>query len=292
MHPLFAHAQLSTARSPEIGFIQARRRDLERQRWSRVLGTFPADMLRTTEPIATRYGGGEYELIGRCARNRRITARVKVVIVGPPIPLSDTEDRDAETRERGSEDAPPDDPGPAHPPEAAPRRRQTSAEKRRQQLELGALHAKAFQLFSKKAPLARVVRETRLPLEEVRRLWTEFVTPLKNPAEMDLERHVDEMRRVADEEARDRRERWRADRERDREAARLKLLDRWLTLRERQVEIERPHMMRAAIARAGEPLAPAQNRFAIKQQADALDAALDRLLAAFLAREDGAVPNA
>jgi hypothetical protein len=281
MHPLFAHAQLSTARPPEIGFIQVRRRDLERQRWSRVLGTFPADTLTTTEPIAARYGGGEYELIGRCARNRRITARVKVAVPGPPAPSeSEPEARHVETRELGTVDAPSDGVAQAHPPERAPRRHQTSTEKRREQLELGALHATAFRLFSKKAPLARVVRETRLPLDEVRRLWTEFVTPLKDPAEMDLERHVDEMRRVADKEARDRHERWRADRERDREAARLKLLERWLTLRERQVDLERQRPDREGNAHAANFPEVTE-----KPTSDALETVVDRLLAALLTRK-------
>lgn len=257
-----------------------------------MLATFPADTLMTAEPIAARYGGGEYELIGRCARNRRITARVKVAVVGPPVsPDSEPEARHGETYGLGSDAAPPDHTTPAHPPERAPRRRQTSAEKRREQLELGALHAKAFRLFSKKAPLARIVRETRLPLSEVRRLWKEFVTPLKEPAEMELERHVDEMRRVADEEARNRYERWRTDRERDRETARLKMLDRWLTLREREVEFERQRATHGANVRAEAPPVLAENRLATKQQTDALDAALERLLAAFLTRAGGRAPN-
>jgi hypothetical protein len=93
-------------------------------------------------------------------------------------------------------------------------------------------------LFSKKTPLPRVVCETKLPLEEVRRLWLAYITPAKNAAEEELERQAEDMLRVADEEARERQERWLADRERDRERAKLALLERWLRLREREVELQ------------------------------------------------------
>ena len=37
MHPLFAHAHTSSAQPLDIGFIQIRRRDLQRGGWTRLL---------------------------------------------------------------------------------------------------------------------------------------------------------------------------------------------------------------------------------------------------------------
>ena len=241
MHPLFAHAWTSSAQPLDIGFIQVRRRDLQRGGWTPVLRAFRAHELTTIGTIASFFGGGDYELIGRCKRNRRITARVKVWVPGsakasgevkptPPSSVTTENERDQSEGDSGSPRE--------EPPNNAPRRRRSRAERLQEQLEVGALHAKAFRLFSKKTPLPRVVCETKLPLEEVRRLWLAYITPSKNAAEEELERHAEEMLRVADEEARERQERWRADRERDRERAKMALLERWLRLREREVELQ------------------------------------------------------
>jgi hypothetical protein len=81
MHPLFAD-DAQTAKPLDIGFIQIRRRDLKRGGWTPLLRTFRADELTTIGTIAGFFGGGDYELIGRCKRNRRITARVKVWVPG------------------------------------------------------------------------------------------------------------------------------------------------------------------------------------------------------------------
>ena len=243
MHPLFAHdAHTSRARPLDIGFIQVRRRDLQRGGWTPVLRAFRADELTTIGTIASLFGGGDYELIGRCKRNRRITARVKVWVPGiakasgdvaPTPPSSATTEKGGDPSEGDS--GPPRD---ELPDNATPRRRRSRTERLQEQLEVGALHAKAFRLFSKKTTLPRVVCETKLPLEEVRRLWLAYITPSKNAAEEELERQAEEMLRVADEEARERQERWLADRERDRERAKLALLERWLRLREREVELQ------------------------------------------------------
>src|ERR1700733_1305607 len=239
MHPLFAHAQTSSAQPLDIGFIQIRRRDLQRGGWTPVLRSFRGDELTNIGTIASLFGGGDYELIGRCKRNRRITARVKVWVPGiakasgelePTLPSSATTGNGPEQSE--TESGPPRD---GLPDNATPRRRRSRAERLQEQMEVGALHAKAFRLFSKKTPLPRVVCETKLPLEEVRRLWLAYITPTKSAAEEELERQAEDMLRVADEEARERQERWLADRERDRERAKLALLERWLRLREREI---------------------------------------------------------
>jgi hypothetical protein len=243
MHPLFAHdAQTSTEQRLDIGFIQIRRRDLQRAGWTPVLRTFRADELTTIGTIASFFGGGDYELIGRCKRNRRITARVKVWVPGiakasgevEPTPPSSATTENERDQSGGDSGSPQDE----LPDNATPRRRRSRAERLREQLEVGALHAKVFRLFSKKTPLPRVVCETQLPLEEVRRLWLAYITPSKNAAEEELERQAEDMLRVADQEARERQERWLADRERDRERAKLALLERWLRLREREVELQ------------------------------------------------------
>jgi hypothetical protein len=241
MHPLFAHdAQTSSTQPLDIGFIQVRRRDLQRGGWTPVLRTFRADELTTIGPIAGLFGGGDYELIGRCKRNRRITARVKVWVPGTAKASDEVEPTPRSTATTGGDQSECDIRPAAEDRagNATPRRRRSHAEMLQAQLERGALHAKAFRLFSKKTPLPRVVCETKLPLEEVRRLWLAYITPSKNAAEEELERQAEEMVRVADEEARERQERWRANRERDRERARMALLERWLRLREREVELQ------------------------------------------------------
>jgi hypothetical protein len=241
MHPLFSHgAQTLSTKTLDIGFIQVRRRDLQRGGWTPVLQTFRADELTTIGAIADLFGGGDYELIGRCRRNRRIASRVKVWVAGvakaigevEPTPLAATEDGHDKS---GDGSGPARDARQGH---EALRRRRSRAERLQEQLERGSLHAKAFRLFSKKTPLPRVVCETKLPLEEVRRLWLAYITPPKNAADEELERHAEQMLRMANEEERERQERWRADRERDRERARLVLLERWLRLREREVELQ------------------------------------------------------
>ncbi len=243
MHPLFAHdAHASSAQPLDIGFIQIRRRDLQRGGWTPVLRAFRADELTTIGTIASLFGGGDYELIGRCKRNRRITARVKVWVPGiskasdevEPPPPSSTTTGNGHDRVDGDGGPPRDE----RPDNGTPRRRRSRAERLQEQMAIGALHAKAFRLFSKKIPLPRVVCETKLPLEEVRRLWLAYITPGKSAAEEELERQAEDMLRVADEEARERQERWLADRERDRERAKLALLERWLRLREREVELQ------------------------------------------------------
>ena len=259
MHPLFAHA-------PDIERATARHRvhpdpspRFAARRLDPVLRAFRADELTTIGTIASLFGGGDYELIGRCKRNRRITARVKVWVPGiakasgevePTPPSPATTENGPDTAEGDS--GPPRDERPGN---ATPRRRRSRAERLQEQLERGALHAKAFRLFSKKTPLPRVVCETKLPLEEVRRLWLAYITPPKNAAEEELERQAEEMLRVADEEARERQERWLADRERDRERAKLALLERWLRLREREVELHRsPFFIRRDWARPSRAL--------------------------------------
>jgi hypothetical protein len=242
MHPLFAHARTSSAQPLDIGFIQIRRRDLQRGGWTPVLRAFRADELTTIGAIASLLGGGDYELIGRCKRNRRITARVKVWVPGiakasgevEPTLLSSA--RTERERDQSEEDSGP--PRAELPDNETPRRRRSRAQRLQEQVEVGALHAKAFRLFSKKTPLPRVVCETKLPLEEVRRLWLAYITPSKSAADEELERQAEDMLRVADEEARERQERWLADRERDRERAKLALLERWLRLREREIELQ------------------------------------------------------
>jgi hypothetical protein len=251
MHPLFAHAQTSSAQPLDIGFIQVRRRDLQRGGWTPVLRAFRADELTTIGTIASLFGGGDYELIGRCKRNHRITARVKVWVPGIAKASAEVEPTapSSARAENGSDKAEGDSGSPCDEQagNATPRRRRTHAEMLQEQLERGALHAMAFRLFSKKAPLPRVVCETKLPLEEVRRLWLAYITPPKSAGEEELERQAEEMLRVADEEARERRERLRADRERDRERAKLALLERWLRLREREVELQGNRPVRGVV---------------------------------------------
>jgi len=280
MHPLFAHAPISSAQPLDIGFIQIRRRDLQRGGWTPVLRTFRGDELTTIGTIASFFGGGDYELIGRCKRNRRITARVKVWVPGiakasgeveptPPSSATTENERDPSEGDRGS-------PRDELPDNATPRRRRSRAERLQEQLAVGALHAKAFRLFSKKTPLPRVVCETKLPLEEVRRLWLAYITPAKNAAEEDLDRQAEDMLRVADEEARERQERWLADRERDRERAKLALLERWLRLREREVELQG----RRPLSGQTGPNQPARSDdTALVQENGHVDRALDELFA-------------
>ena len=244
MHPLFADAQTPSTESLDIGFIQVRRRDLQRGGWTPVLRAFRADELTTIGMIASLFGGGDYELIGRCKRDRRITARVKVWVPGiskasaelePTAPCSATTGNGHDWVEDDG-GAPRDE----RPDNGTPRRRRSRAERLQEQMETGALHAKAFRLFSKKTPLPRVVCETKLPLEEVRRLWLAYITPAKDAAEEELERQAEDMVRVADEEARElaKKGEAQADRERDRERAKLALLERWLRLREREVALQ------------------------------------------------------
>jgi hypothetical protein len=120
------------------------------------------------------------------------------------------------------------------------------------------------------------VCETKLPLEEVRRLWLAYITPSKNAAEEELERHAEEMLRVADEEARERQERWRADRERDRERAKMALLERWLRLREREVELQG---RRCSSGQTGPHSLSRSNDTALVQESGHIDRALDEVLA-------------
>jgi hypothetical protein len=280
MHPLFAHAQPSSAQPRDIGFIQIRRRDLQRGGWTPVLRAFRADELTTIGTIASLFGGGDYELIGRCKRNRRITARVKVWVpgiakasddVGPTPPSSATTENGRDKAEADS--SPPRDERAGN---ATPRRRRTHAEMQQEQMERGALHAKAFRLFSKNTPLPRVVCETKLPLEEVRRLWLAYITPAKNAAEEELERQAEDMVRVADEESRERQERWLADRERDRERAKLALLERWLRLREREVELQG---RRSSSGQTGLNQPARSDDAALVQESGHVDRALDEVLA-------------
>lgn len=281
MHPLFAHdAHTSRAQPPDIGFIQVRRRDLQRGGWTPVLRTFRGDELTTIGTIASFFGGGDYELIGRCKRNRRITARMKVWVPGIAKASGDVEPTPpfSATTENGRDQSEGDSGTPRDelPDNAIPRRRRSRAERLQEQLEAGALHAKAFRLFSKKTPLPRVVCETKLPLEEVRRLWLAYITPTKNAAEEELERQAEEMLRVADEEARERQERLRADRERDRERAKLALLERWLRLREREVDLQgrRPSSGQAGLNQPSRP-----DDTALVQENGHVDRAFDEVLA-------------
>jgi hypothetical protein len=282
MHPLFAHAQTSSAQPLDIGFIQIRRRDLQRGGWTPVLRAFRADELTTIGTIASLFGGGDYELIGRCKRNRRITARVKVWVPGSakasgevePTPPSSATTGNGHDRVEDDGGAPADE----RSDNGTPRRRRSRAERLQEQMEMGALHAKAFRLFSKKAPLPRVVCETKLPLEEVRRLWLAYITPAKNAAEEQLERQAEDMLRVADEEARERQERWLADRERDRERAKLALLERWLRLREREVELQG---RRSSSGKTGPNLPTRSNDSALVQENGHVDRAIAAVLATF-----------
>ena len=260
MHPLFVSTVQHPQRRPiEVGFIQVRRRDPETRRWTRVLSTFAATELTTPEPIAMLYGGGVYELVGRCNRNRRITGRVTLQIPGAPKPLQGPSPA---SNEQGASDGGPAATGTSNVGEALHRsgdgaetaqaidvetaqtRARRRAERMQEELRRGEVHAKVFRLFAKKASLDRIVRETRLPVEEVRRLWNERAIPLRSEVEIQFERHTEEVTRAAKEEARDRRERWRADREREREAARLAILQKWLLVREQEIQLEKHRLAR------------------------------------------------
>lgn len=291
MHSFFVStAQRPRSRPIEVGFIQLRRRDPETGRWTRVLGTFAATKLTTPESIAALYGGGVYEVVARCSRNRRITARATLQIPGAPMPL---EDSSPPSNQRGSTD---EDAGgtatgdvaegphgvgcdagtaPAIGDETPQRRGRKRAQRLQEQLGRGELHATVFRLFAKKASLDRIVRETRLPVEEVRRLWSERAVPLRNEVEIQFDRHTEEMARAAKEDARDRHERWRADREREREAARLAVLQKWLSVREQEIQLEKQRLAR----REAEPITAPTG--------EATTAATHRQFMAAMEREDG-----
>jgi len=291
VHPLFVPtAQHPRSRPIEVGFIQVRRRDPETGRWTRVLTTFAATELTASESIAALYGGGLYELVARCNRNRRITGRVKFQIPGAPKPLEDSPlasnqrgstNEDAETTVTGDGAETPQGVGdnagaaPTSGGETPQRRGHGRAQRLQEQLGRGELHAKVFRLFAKKASLDRIVRETRLPVEEVRRLWNERAVPLRNEVEIQFDRHTEEMARAAKEDARDRHERWRADREREREAARLAVLQKWLAVREQEIQLEKQRLA----CREAEPVTAPRG--------DATTAVAHRQFMAAMEREDG-----
>lgn len=308
MHPFFVPtAQRPRSRPIEVGFIQVRRRDPETRRWTRVLGTFAATELTTPESITAHYGGGLYELVARCNRNRRITARATLQIPGPAKPV---EDSLPASNQRGSidEDVPATATGdvarephgvdrgatvPASDGETPRSRGRGRAQRLQDQLGRGDLHAKVFRLFAKKASMDRIVRETRLPVEEVRRLWSERAVPLRNEVEIQFDRHTEEMARAAKEDARDRHERWRADRQRESEAARLAVLQKWLSVREQEIQLEKQKLARGeaepTVAPRREATTAATHRqfMAAMEREDGLGAALNGLLEKLLVGAGG-----
>lgn len=224
--PLFAAAAASPKR-PEIGFVQVRRR--EGRTWKRAPETFPASDLPDREALAARFGGGEYELVARCSRNHRITSRARVSIPGDPKPLGDQED----TAEASSAKR------------VRPGRRAYPTHMLAL-LEHGRLQSRVFRMFERGCNVSEIVRATKLPVEEVRRLWSERDGPLETSADREL---AHETRRMEGEYAQmeERRltqaklelERRRTDLLHEREKKRLELVERVLKLRERELDLAR-----------------------------------------------------
>jgi hypothetical protein len=218
-HPLFAAASRSSKR-PEIGFVQVRRR--EQGQWKRAPETFAAADLADRKALEERFGGGEYELVARCERNHRITTRARVSIPGEPKPLGESEDVDG--------------------PEPRRTRRPIASARLIALFEEGRLQARVFRMFERGCDVSEIVRVTKLPIEEVRRLWNER----RKPLDTEISNAADAYQREADvfDERRVARERMETERKRvelahERERKRLELVERALKLRERELELAR-----------------------------------------------------
>ena len=221
---LFPSAERSSKR-PEIGFVQVRRR--EGGTWKRAPETFPASELTNREALEERFGGGDYELVARCSRNHRITARARVTVAGEPKPLGE-----ALTTPTGRERA---------------ERRASSGSRTSRHVhsahlielfEQGRLQARVFRMFERGCDVSEIVRATKLPVEEIHRLWSERSKPLEDTLLKATEdiygaTNAAEEQRLA--RARLELERTRADRVHEREQKKLELVARALEIREREL---------------------------------------------------------
>jgi hypothetical protein len=205
---------------PEVGFIQVRRREPEG--WKRAAKTFPAGELRDARALKECFGGGTYELIARSANNRRITARARLQVPGDPKPLGEA-------------------PASSTVRHAKPEQRthfSNGAQARLLALfERGKLQARVFRMFDRGAEVPEIVRMTKMPSDEIRRLWEEYSTPLGYAPARDLEHPVDETERRAHEHVRELHERERLSRADEREKRRLDLAERLIKLREEEIKL-------------------------------------------------------
>jgi hypothetical protein len=218
-HSLFPVRRAARS-TPEVGFIQVRRR--ESDGWKRAAKTFPAGELRDARALKECFGGGTYELIARSANNRRITARARLEVPGDPKPLGEAP---ASSTVRHAKPE-----GRAHPSNGALGRFLALFER-------GKLQARVFRMFERDAEVAEIVRATKLPADEVRRLWVEYTTPLGYAPARDLEHPVDETERRANEHVRELHERERLSRADEREKRKLDLAERLIRLREEEIKL-------------------------------------------------------
>ncbi len=84
-HPLFPLEGNEAEDQRDIAWIHVSR--YENGSWEFAPAMLPAHELEDLTRISDEYGGGRYELVGRSTDRRRITARAKYNIPGPPKPL-------------------------------------------------------------------------------------------------------------------------------------------------------------------------------------------------------------
>jgi hypothetical protein len=223
---LFPSAERSSKR-PEIGFVQVRRR--EGGTWKRAPETFPASELTNREALEERFGGGDYELVARCSRNHRITTRARVTVAGEPKPLGEALPPPA-ARERAARRASSGSPSRSS--------RHVHSAHLIELFEQGRLQARVFRMFERGCDVSEIVRATKLPVEEIHRLWSERSKPLEDTLLKATEdiygaTNAAEEQRLA--RARIELERTRADRVHEREQKKLELVARALEIREREL---------------------------------------------------------
>jgi hypothetical protein len=263
-HPLFASAAARHPDAPpDVGFIQVRRRVGDR--WERLPGTFAASELLSAEALEKLFGGGAYELIGRCPRNRRIAARVRLEIEGSPKPPSNTDSVPADGAESAME---------ADAPNRRKQARQRVATDGRLRAlrERGKVQARAFRMFENGESDGRIARRIGLPIEEIRRLRREYERPPGSPELRELEHGFALAQRATERTVCDRRARERDQRTHELELQRLKLAERVVALRERELQLAE------RLAERGESFAKPERRPAPAEEFRALEQVLDVLV--------------
>lgn len=124
-------------------------RRLDDGRWGRVPQMFQIDDMPTREAVRDRFGGGQYEVIGR--DKNRIVTRTRFILDGPSRPLDDGQ--------------------------KATRLRRSPSDSRRFSTLAGAREALVFDLFSQGLTVQDVTRKTEIEVRIVRSIYLDWITP-------------------------------------------------------------------------------------------------------------------